>query len=49
MGYQIVKRYVRRDGSIVWRILFENYSDNKRMQRHVPKEEWPTIGAPLLE
>ena len=44
MGYQIAKRYTRPDGSIVWRILYETCTGSKRTQRHVPKEEWPTIG-----
>lgn len=44
MGYQIVKRYTRRDGSVAWRILHETYTSDKRMQRHVPKEEWGVIG-----
>ncbi len=44
MGYQVAKRYTRRDGSVAWCILYENYSDNKRTQRHIPKEEWRTIG-----
>ena len=44
MGYQITKRYTRPDGSIVWRIIYETYTDAKKTQRHVPKEEWPTIG-----
>ena len=44
MGYQIVKRYTRRDGSVAWRILYETYTSDKRTQRHVPKDEWRVIG-----
>ncbi len=44
LGYQIVKRYLRADGTPVWRIVYENYSGGERVQRHVPKAEWPAIG-----
>ncbi len=44
MGYQIVKRYKRQDGSVAWRIIHETYSSDKRTQRHIPKDEWRVIG-----
>jgi len=44
MGYQVKQRYRKKNGTIIWRILYETFPKGKKQQRHIPKQEWPAHG-----
>lgn len=44
MGYQVIKLYNRPDGSVVWRIVYEETNNKTKTCRHVKKVDYSSIG-----
>ena len=49
MAYTINKHYIRNDGTVAWRLVWEDYTQKKRRVRYIPKSEMTNLGmSPLL-
>jgi hypothetical protein len=44
MGYEIKKYPAKADGTQTWYVKFNEYKAEGRVQRHIPRKEYPTIG-----
>lgn len=47
MAYVIKKRKPRKDGTVTWRLVYEEYRPGEKRKDHYPKKEtWASIGVP---